>query len=64
VPTPGADAGFHIFNGDGTGTDTVTVRVNGVIVLSAVAVPISYAVNADCTVSYNVLIPNGPTFDL
>ena len=23
-PTPGADAGFHIFNGDGTGTDIVT----------------------------------------
>ena len=23
-PTPGANAGFHIFNGDGTGTDIVT----------------------------------------
>src|SRR3954454_20828814 len=31
--TPGASAGFHIFNGDGTGTYTVTVRVNGAVVL-------------------------------
>ena len=32
-PTPAADAGFHIFNGDGTGTDTVTFRIGGAIVL-------------------------------
>ena len=64
VPTPGASAGFHVFNGDGTGTDTVTLRVNGVIFLSQVVVPIAYTVNADCTGAYRVLIPNGPTFDL
>jgi hypothetical protein len=29
-PTQAADAGFHLFNGDGTGTDTVTFRVGGV----------------------------------
>ena len=58
-PTPGADAGFHIFNGDGTGTDIVTFRVNGVTVLENEVVPISYTVNADCTGSYTVDIPGG-----
>jgi hypothetical protein len=64
APTPGADAGFHIFNGDGTGTDIVTFRVNGVTVLENQAAPISYTVNADCTGRYTVLIPGGPSFDL
>ena len=63
-PTPGASAGFHIFNGDGTGTDIVTVRIGGKIVLSKVAAPISYTVNADCTGSYTVEVPDGPSFDL
>jgi hypothetical protein len=64
APTPSAAAGFHIFNGDGTGTDIVTFRVNGVTVLENQAVPISYTVNADCTGSYTVLVPGGPSFDL
>jgi hypothetical protein len=65
APTPSAAAGFHIFNGDGTGTDIVTFRVNGVTVLENQAVPISYTVNADCTGSYTVLIPGGgPSFGL
>jgi hypothetical protein len=63
-PTPGASAGFHIFNGDGTGTDIVTVRVGGKIVLNKVAAPISYTVNADCTGSYTVQVPDGPSFEL
>jgi hypothetical protein len=63
-PTPGASAGFHIFNGDGTGTDIVTVRIGGKIVLKKVAAPISYTVNADCTGSYTVRVPDGPSFDL
>jgi hypothetical protein len=63
-PTPGASAGFHIFNGDGTGTDIVTVRIGGKIALRNVAAPISYTVNADCTGSYTVHVPNGPSFDL
>jgi hypothetical protein len=63
-PTPGASAGFHIFNGDGTGTDIVTVRVGTEIVLRHVAVPISYTVDADCTGSYTPQVPNGPSFDL
>jgi hypothetical protein len=64
APTPGADAGFHIFNGDGTGTDIVTFRINGVTVLENQAVPISYTVNADCTGRYTALIPGGPSFNL
>jgi len=38
-PTPGADAGYHTFNGDGTGTDTVTVRVGSEIVLENFVTP-------------------------
>ena len=64
VPTIGADAGFHLFNGDGTGTDTVTLRVNGVTVLRNTVVPISYTVNADCTGTITVLVPGGPHFDM
>jgi hypothetical protein len=63
-PTPSNAAGFHIFNGDGTGTDTVTFTIGGQIVLENVVAPISYAVNADCTGAYTVLVPNGPSFDL
>jgi len=40
-PTPGANAGFNIFNGDGTGTAIVTLRVNGIIVLENFVTPIS-----------------------
>jgi len=61
-PTPSADAGSIIFNGDGTGTATVTLRIGGEIVLKNLVTPISYTVNADCTGSYTV--PNGPAFDL
>jgi hypothetical protein len=64
APTPGANAGFHIFNGDGTGTDVVTLRVNGVTVLRNAVVPTSYTVNADCTGTITVLVPGGPHFDI
>jgi hypothetical protein len=60
----GADAGFHIFNGDGTGTDIVTFRINDATVLENAEAPISYTVNADCTGTYTVLIPGGPSFGL
>jgi hypothetical protein len=63
-PTPGANAGFHLFNGDGTGTDIVTLRVNGVTVLKNAVVPISYTVNADCTGTITVLVPGGPSFGI
>lgn len=63
-PTPGADAGIHTFNGDGTGSDIVTVRVGSQIFLDNVTVPITYTVNADCTGDYRVQIDNGPAFNL
>ena len=62
-PTPGNAAGFHIFNGDGTGTDIVTLRLGGVTIFSNAVMPITYTVNADCTGSYTVL-NGGPSFDL
>jgi hypothetical protein len=42
VPTQGADAGIHIFNGDGTGTDTVTFRIGNNFVLEDVVSPLLY----------------------
>ena len=63
-PTPANAAGFNIINGDGTGTDTVTLTIGGQVVLESVVVPTSYAVNADCTGAYTVLVPDGPSFDL
>ena len=62
-PTPGASAGFKIFNGDGTGTAIVTVRVNGLIVLDNFVTPTSYTVDADCTGTVTVP-PPGPTFNI
>jgi hypothetical protein len=38
----GNSAGFHIFNGDGTGTDFVTFSVNGIVVVPSSSVPITY----------------------
>ena len=64
APTFGTNAGFHIFNGDGTGTDIVTVRINGQTVLKNAVVPTSYTVNADCTGTLKVLVPGGPSFDI
>jgi hypothetical protein len=61
-PTLSAYAGFHVFNGDGTGTDIITGRFDGQITLENVVAPISYSVNADCTGSLTVL--GGPTFSL
>lgn len=61
-PTPSNAAGFNILNGDGTGTDTVTLTIGGDVVLENVVVPTSYAVNADCTGALTVL--DGPSFDL
>ncbi len=61
-PTPGLDAGFHLFNGDGTGTDTVTFSLGGAIVLDHVVVPLSYTLNADCTGTLSVI--GGPSFGI
>jgi hypothetical protein len=62
VPTQAADAGMHLFNGDGTGTDTVTLRVGGQVVLENVVNPTFYTVNADCTGTVTVV--NGPSLDI
>jgi hypothetical protein len=61
-PTPAYAAGFRIFNGDGTGTDIVTLRLGGVTVLENEVTPISYTVNADCTGS--ITVTNGPPFGI
>jgi hypothetical protein len=58
-----AVAGYHIFNGDGTGIDIVTARPDGVTVLENAVFPISYTVNADCTGTYTV-IADGASFGL
>jgi hypothetical protein len=62
TPALASVAGFNIFNGDGTGTDTVTFTIGGVIVLENAAARTRYTVNADCTGKYTV--ENGPSFDL
>src|SRR5262245_11152665 len=49
-----AVAGYHIFNGDGTGTDIVTSSLNGKIDEENAEFPIKYTVNKDCTGTYTV----------
>jgi hypothetical protein len=56
-----AVAGYHIFNGDGTGTDVVAASINGVSVENnAGHLPdrseydITYTVNPDCSGTYTV----------
>ena len=50
-----AVAGYHTFNGDGTGTDIVTVTINGVVVLENFVTPITYTVNPDCSGTITIL---------
>ena len=57
-----AVAGYHIFNGDGTGTDIVTTTINGAIDRENFETAISYTVNADCTGTYTV--SDGTSFGL
>ena len=61
-PSVGNSAGYHIFNGDGTGTDVVTFVVNGVNQNVPSPVPITYTLNPDCTGTYSV--ENGPNLDI
>src|SRR5215475_7154384 len=42
-------AGYHIFNGDGTGIDVVTGSINGVSVLNNNKFDITYTINPDCS---------------
>jgi hypothetical protein len=55
-------AGFHIFNGDGTGTDFVTFVVNGMNQNVPSPIPTTYTLKADCTGTFSV--KNGPNFDI
>src|SRR5438132_8025272 len=48
-------AGYHIFNGDGTGIDVVTSRINDILVDENSVHEISYTVNPDCSGTYTVL---------
>jgi hypothetical protein len=61
-PTTSNAAGVHLFNGDGTGTDIVTFRRNGVTLLENSVFPTSYTVDADCTGS--ITVTDGPTFGI
>ena len=62
APSAAASAGYHIFNGDGTGTDYVTFTVNGMNQNVPSPVPITYTLHSDCTGTYSV--QNGPNFDI
>jgi hypothetical protein len=62
APTQAADAGVHTFNGNGTGSDTVTFRIGTQVVLENAESPIAYTVNTNCTGTITVL--NGPSFDI
>ena len=62
----GNAAGFHVFNGDGTGQDYVTFTMNGVDQHVPSPIPFKYTLEADCTGTYS-LLPLGvglPTFDI
>ena len=61
-PSLSSAAGYHIYNGDGTGTDVVTVRINGETLLENFVTPTSYTINPDCTGT--VIVTNGPSFGL
>ena len=57
--TLSASAGYHIFRGDVTGTDFVTLVVNGNIVPVTSPTPVIYTLNSGCTGTYTVL-PSPP----
>src|SRR5215510_6308359 len=68
-------AGYHIFNGDGTGKDIVAASINGVSVENNLGdhpdrseYDITYTVNPDCSGTYTVHTvppaPPGPSFGL
>jgi hypothetical protein len=58
-----AVAGYHTVNGDGTGTDIVTVTINGVVVRESFVTPITYTVNPDCSGTYTVPV-SGESFGI
>ena len=75
VPEQSLLAGYHIFNGDGTGIDIVTGGINGVSDENNLGdhpdrskYDITYTVNPDCSGTYTVHTvppaPPGPSFGL
>jgi len=62
APTVATSAGYHIFNGDGTGTDFVTFSVKGIDLHVPSPVAITYTLNPDCTGTLSV--KNGPNLDI
>jgi hypothetical protein len=58
-PTLSASAGYHIFNGDGTGTDFVTFVVNGKVIVSDSSTPVTYTLDSDCTGTYTIVATGG-----
>ena len=61
-PSLSSAAGYHIFNGDGTGTDFVTFLINGIIVPVTSPISTTYTLNSDCTGTVTVL--GGPHADI
>jgi hypothetical protein len=61
-PTLSTAAGYHIFYGDGTGIDYVTVRFDGQTVTLPPDNSVSYTLNADCTGTFTGV--GGPHFDI
>jgi hypothetical protein len=55
-------AGIHIFNGNGTGNDYVTLTLKGVKVPVPSPNQLTYTLKPDCTGTYRVI--GGPTFDI
>jgi hypothetical protein len=62
----GNAAGFHVFNGDGTGQDYVTFTLNGVDQHVPSPAPFKYTLEPDCTGTYTLQPPGIglPTFDI
>ena len=63
APALANSAGYHVFNGDGTGTDFVTFSINGVDQQVQSPVAITYTLKSDCTGTYTVQ-PNALHFDI
>lgn len=61
-PATANSAGFHIFNGDGTGMDFVAFSINGIDQHVPSPVPFTYTLNPDCTGTITVV--NGPAADM
>jgi hypothetical protein len=61
-PSLTTSAGYHIFRGDGTGTDIVTFSINGDVKIENSVTPFSYTVNPDCTGTFSV--SSRPSFGL